>query len=69
MVHPKKSCDNLMYPALKLWIEAKSRIKIDMQKHKCTAVCTKNNTRQSTQQIQVIIFNDFFAVAYYQPTL
>ena len=63
MVHPKKSCDNLTYPILKIWNEAKSHIKINMQKHKCTAVCTKNNTRQSTQPIQEIIFNDFFAVA------
>ena len=28
----------------------------------------ENNTRQSTQQIQEIIFNDFFAVVYYKPT-
>ena len=40
-----------------------------MQKDNCTTVCTKNNARQSTQQIQEIIFNHFFLVAYYQPTL
>ena len=39
-----------------------------MQKDNCTTVCTKNNAKQSTQQIQEIIFDDFFAVAYYQPT-
>ena len=58
-----------MHPVLKIGNEAKSHIKINMHKHKCTAVCTKNNTRQSVQQIQEIIFNDFSAVAYYQPTL
>ena len=40
-----------------------------MLKDNCTTVCAKNNAGQSTQQIQEIIFNDFFADAYYQPTL
>ena len=39
-----------------------------MQKDNCTAVCTKNNTRQSTQQIQEIIFNVFLLLRIYQPT-
>ena len=39
-----------------------------MQKDNCSTVCTKNNARQSTQQIQEIIFNHFFAVAYFQST-
>ena len=39
-----------------------------MQKDNCTTACTKNNAKQNTQQIQEIIFNDFFAVAYYQST-
>ena len=39
---------------------AKSHIKIKMQKDNCTTVCTKNNTRQSTLQIQEIIFDPFF---------
>ena len=64
MVHPKKSCDELMHPVL----EAKSHIKSNMQKDNCTTICIKNNSRQSSQQIQEIIFNDFFGVAYYQPT-
>ena len=68
MVHPKNSCDELMHPALKIWNEVKSRFKINMQKDNCTTVCTKNNARQQTQQIQEIIFNHFFAVDYYQPT-
>ena len=29
----------------------------------CTTVCTKNNTRQSTKQIQEIVLINFFAVA------
>ena len=39
-----------------------------MQKDNCTTVCTKNNTRQSAQQIQEIIVDEFFGVAYYQLT-
>ena len=35
-----------------------------MQKDNWTTVCA----RQSTPQIQEIIFNDYFAVAFYQPT-
>ena len=62
MVHPENSCDELMHPELQIYI------KINMQKDNCTTVCTKNNARQKTQQIPEIIFNDFLAVAYYQPT-
>ena len=40
-----------------------------MLKDNCTTVYANNNARQSTQQIQEIIFDNFFAVAYYQPTL
>ena len=68
MMHSKNSCDELMHPELKIWNEVKSHLKINMQKDNCTTVCTKNNARQSTQQIQKIIFNHFFAVEYYQPT-
>ena len=34
MVHPKKSCDKLVQPLLKIWNKAKSHIKINMQKDK-----------------------------------
>ena len=68
MVHPKKSCCELKHPLLKIWNEAKSHTNINMQKDNCTTTCTKNNTGQSTQQIQEIICNGFFAVVYYQPT-
>ena len=67
MVHPKNSCDKLMHPAvLKIGNEAKKHIKINTQKDSRTTgtVCTKNNTRQRTQQIQKIIFIDIFAVTY-----
>ena len=57
-----------MHPKLKIWNEVKNHFKINMQKDNCSIVFTKNNARQSTQQIQEIILNDFFAVAYYQPT-
>ena len=67
-MHPKNSCDELMHPELKIWNEVKSHFKINMQKDNCTTVCTKSNARQSTLQIQEIILNHFFAVAYYQPT-
>ena len=68
MVHTKNSCDELMHPELKIWKEIKSHFKMNMLKDNCSTVCTENNARQSTQQIQEIIFNHFFAVAYYQPT-
>ena len=68
MVHPKNTCDDLMHLVHTIWNEAKNHIRINMQKDKCTTVCTKNSTRQSTQQIQEIIFSHFFAVAYYQIT-
>ena len=68
VVHPKYSCDELMHPEPKIWNEVKIHFKINMQKGNCITVCTKNNARQSTQQIQEIIFNHYFAVAYYQPT-
>ena len=35
-----------------------------MEKDNCTTVCTKDTRRQSTQQIQKIIFDEFFGVAY-----
>ena len=67
-VHPKNSCDELMHPELKIWNEVKIHFKINLQKDNCTTVCTKNNASQSTHRIQEIIFNDFFAIAFYQPT-
>ena len=68
MVHPEKSCDELMHPVLKILNDTKSHIKNNMQKDNCTTICTKNNIRQSKQQIPEVIFKDFFGVAYYRPT-
>ena len=60
--------DKLMHPILKIWNEAKSYVKTTIQKDNCITARTKNNTRQSIQQIQEIILNDIFVDAYYQPT-
>ena len=70
MVHPKKSCGELMHPmCLKLKQRQKDTLKLTRKE---TTVLLQTALRitqdRAHNKLKKLIFNGFFAVAYHQPT-
>ena len=71
MVHPKKSCGELMHPmCLKLKQRQKDTLKLTRKE--TTVLHCRLHLRitrdRAHNKLKKLIFNGFFAVAYHQPT-